>query len=84
MNDTFAYHIRLRGQVDGSEINVMSPLEITVERADAGATLFTVCTDQSGLVGLLRHLHGLGFVFLFVSRAGTDEVEVRNAMRGKG
>jgi hypothetical protein len=36
-------------------------------RGDQAATLFTVCTDQSGLIGLMRHLHGLGFVFLSVN-----------------
>jgi hypothetical protein len=67
MNDIFTYHIRLRGQVDEGEINAMSPLEITVERANQAATLITVRTDQSGLIGLLRHLHGLGFVLLSVN-----------------
>jgi hypothetical protein len=84
MNDIFTYHIRLRGQVAEGEINAMSPLEMTVERADADATLFRVRTDQSGLVGLLRHLHGLGFVLLSVSRAGPDVVEAGSAIHGRG
>jgi hypothetical protein len=67
MNDICTYHIQLRGQVDEDEINAMSPFQMTVERVDQAATLFTVCTDQSGLVGLMRHLHGLGFVFLSVN-----------------
>ena len=73
MNDMCTYHIQLRGQVDGGEINATSPFQMTVERVDQAATLITVRTDQSGLVGLLRHLHGLGFVFLSVSRVGRDE-----------
>jgi len=84
MNDIFTYHIQLRGQVDEGEINAMSPLQMTVEQADATATLFTVRTDQSGLVGLLRHLHGLGFAFLCVSRVGTDGVEAGSAIHGRG
>ena len=67
MNDVCTYHIQLRGLVDESEVNAMSPLEMTVERVDQAATLITVCTDQSGLIGLLRHLHGLGFVLLSVT-----------------
>jgi hypothetical protein len=63
MNDICTYHIQLRGQVDEGDINVTSPLQMTVARVDQAATLFSICTDQSGLIGLLRHLHGLGFVF---------------------
>ncbi len=73
MNDMRTYHIQLRGQVDEGEINAMSPLHMTLKRADQAATLITVCTDQSGLVGLMRHLHGLGFVIISVSRTDTDE-----------
>jgi len=67
MNDIGTYYIQLRGQVDEDEINATSPLRVTVERPNQAATLLTVRTDQSGLVGLLRHLHGLGFVLLSVN-----------------
>ncbi|MDY6878479.1 MAG: hypothetical protein SWK90_20055 [Chloroflexota bacterium] len=68
MNDVCTYLIRLRGQVDESDLNAMSPIQMTVVRADTVATLFTIHTDQSGLIGLLRHLHGHGFVLLSVNR----------------
>jgi len=67
MEDVCTYHIEVRGQVAEDEINITSPIHMTVVREDASATLFTVCTDQSGLVGLIRHLHGRGFVLLSVS-----------------
>lgn len=70
MNDICTYHIQLAGHVDESELNATSPLEMTVERVDPTATLLAVRTDQSGLIGLVRHLHGLGFVFLALSREG--------------
>jgi hypothetical protein len=66
MNDTCTYLVQLRGVVDEGEINAMSPLHATAEPAGTAATLLTVCTDQSGLVGLLRYLHGRGFVLLSV------------------
>ena len=68
MTDICVYLIRLRGQVDEDEINVISPLQMTVTRVDPASTLLTVHTDQSGLIGLMRHLHGLGFVFVSVKR----------------
>jgi hypothetical protein len=73
MADICAYEIRLRGQVGEDEINALSPLQITREPAashpgDPPATLFTVRTDQAGMVGLVRHLHGLGLVILSMRR----------------
>jgi hypothetical protein len=67
MNDMGTYLVQLRGQVGEGEVNALSPLQVTVARVDAAATLLTVCTDQSGLIGLLRHLHGLGFVFVSIN-----------------
>jgi hypothetical protein len=64
MNDICVYHIQLRGQVDEDEINAMSPLYMVREWVDTAVTQFTIRTDQSGLIGLMRHLHRLGFVFL--------------------
>ena len=68
MNDVCTYLIQLAGQVEEDEINAMSPLRATVEWVDAAATVLAACTDQAGLIGLMRHLHGLGLVFLSVSR----------------
>jgi hypothetical protein len=68
MNNLCIYHIQIAGQVAQEEINAMSPQQMTLERSDVAATLFSICTDQSGLVGLLRHLHARGLVFLSVHR----------------
>ena len=67
MNDTCTYRILLHGQVDEGEINALAPLQMALERAEPAATLFSVRTDQSGLIGLLRHLHGLGLILLSVT-----------------
>jgi hypothetical protein len=68
MQAVCTYHIEVRGQVDGGSLNASSPLQMTVEREDTARTLFTICADQSGLIGLMRHLHGRGFVLLSVIR----------------
>ena len=68
MHDICTYRIEVRGQVDESAFNATSPLQITVAQMDAAATLFTTCADQSGLIGLIRHLHRQGFVVLSVYR----------------
>ncbi len=70
MNDLCKYRIQIDGRVDGNELNALSPLEIRVERVDAESTWLSVLTDQSGLFGLMRHLHGHGFLLLSVHREG--------------
>ena len=69
MDDTCTYFIQLRGQVAADEINARSPLLLTLIDTDPTLTRLSVTTDQAGLIGLLRHLHGSGFVILSVSRS---------------
>ena len=74
MDDTCTYQIEVRGQAVENDLNAMSPLHLTVAQVDADeqhpytSMRLTVCTDQSGLVGLLRHLHARGLVLLSVHR----------------
>jgi hypothetical protein len=44
----------------------MNPLQMVRVQGNSAVTHFSVNADQSGLIGLMRHLHGLGFVFLSV------------------
>lgn len=67
MDDMRSYQIQIYGRVEEEEINATSPLRLAVVRVEGDATLFTVRTDQSGLIGLVRYLHGLGFTLLSVS-----------------
>jgi hypothetical protein len=66
MDDICTYQIELQGQLDENDLMPTSPLNITLLRLGPASTLFTVRTDQSGLIGLLRHLHGRGLVLLSV------------------
>jgi hypothetical protein len=68
MHDIRTYHIEIRDRVDEDAFNATGPFQMTVVRTDPAATLFTVRTDQSGLIGLLRHLHRQGFVLYSVHR----------------
>ena len=61
------YSIQVAGQVDVNELNPMSPQYMTAIKLGPTLTLFTICTDQSGLLGLLRHLHKLGIMLLVVT-----------------
>ena len=68
MQETYIYHIEVQGQADELDFNTTSPLRVSIKQADAESTLFTLHADQSGLVGLIRHLHHQGFVILALSR----------------
>lgn len=68
MHGICTYHIQVQGQVDECTFNATSPLRVSVVQAGTDATLFAVHTDQSGLIGLMRHLHGHGFAILSVCR----------------
>ncbi len=63
-----AYQIEVWGVVHADTFNATSPLHVTVVQMDGETTRFAVRTDQSGVIGLLRYLHGQGFVLKSVSR----------------
>jgi hypothetical protein len=68
MQETYTYQIGVQGQVDEKDFNGTSPIQVTVKRTESMATLFTLQADQSGFVGLIRHLHHQGFEILSVTR----------------
>ncbi len=58
------YLIQLQGQVDVNDLNPLSPHRMTDVQVRSTTTRFAVCTDQSGLLGMLRFLHDRGLAFL--------------------
>ena len=62
------YHIQVSGEVDEATFNSKSPLQVKVAQVDPETAVFHLCADQSGLIGLIRHLHGQGFLLLSVQR----------------
>jgi hypothetical protein len=74
MPDQHTYLIQLRGSADIDELNALTPLRMMPVWAEATATLVTVSADQAGLIGLTRHLHGLGFQFLSITCESNHQV----------
>ena len=68
MDDIYTYRVEIQGQIHENDLNAASPLHMTAGYVDAHSTLVAVHTDQSGLVGVIRHLHGRGFLVLSVQR----------------
>ena len=67
MQESFNYYIEVQGAMEENVFNESSPLYVKLERINTEATLLVIHTDQSGLVGLIRHLHHQGFVILSIS-----------------
>ena len=70
MHESCSYEIKVRGQVEAGELNTGSPVLMRVVGGDGLATRLAIEADQSGLMGLMRHLHGRGLVILLVRREG--------------
>jgi hypothetical protein len=66
IDDIHTYIIKVNGYVDQEDINAASPVNISVDWANESTTNLLACTDQSGLIGILRHLHSMGFVLIAV------------------
>ncbi len=75
MSDQHTYLIELRGAMDVNEVNARAPLKIVPLRTDSTTTLISATTDQAGLIGLLRHWHGLGYQFLSIACESNDQEE---------
>ena len=67
MSNLHTYRIRIRGQVAQTEVYANSPIGMAARSVDKTVTEVSVETDQSGLIGLVRHLHGRGFAILSIS-----------------
>lgn len=67
MNDIRTYQLEVQCQLDENDRNAASPIQMKVVRMDGSATHMTVCTYQSGLIGLMRHLHARGLVLLSIN-----------------
>ena len=66
------YRIKVQGALDEDVFNLCSPLRVAVTEADPEVTAFTFCTDQSGLTGMVRHLHRQGYLILSVERFNNE------------
>jgi hypothetical protein len=63
------YEIRVRGEIDVSWLKGFGEMDgepESIAGEDHPSTLFKIVADQTGLVGLIRRLHGLGVVLVSV------------------
>lgn len=70
------YTITVEGRIDQELVDWCGPFTAVHEWTPDGAPitrLAGLAADQAGLVGIIRHLHGLGIVLLCVERCPSDQ-----------
>ncbi|MHB1007062.1 MAG: hypothetical protein ACYC3S_15675 [Chloroflexota bacterium] len=66
-----SYVVTIRGCIGGNPIDWLGPVAFASMVTDVDnnvTTLSGIVTDQAGIIGLIRHIHGLGVVLLSVER----------------
>ena len=76
------YEITVKGEINVSWFAGFGEGDVQTEHLAAGGqpcTRSTIVTDQAGLVGLIRRLHGLGVVFVSIRQApaADDPVQIQ-------
>lgn len=63
------YHIEVRSDLDEDAFNIASPVHIKLVEQSPDSARFMILADQSGLIGLIRHLHRQGIPLLSITRS---------------
>jgi len=63
-NNLRSYRIRIKGRVDEEFVAAYCPPETVLTCAGDAALLSNIRTDQTAILGLVRHLHNLGCTIL--------------------
>jgi hypothetical protein len=69
IQDNRSYTLTFSGALDDDFLASYCPQGTTLTTANGIAILDAIHTDQSGIIGLIRHLHNLGCVILNLSTA---------------
>ncbi len=64
------YTLELVGRLDEEFINAYCPADTVLIQKKDSSILMNINTDQSGLIGLIRVLHNLGFILLALTTSG--------------
>jgi len=62
--DVRTYALRLQGHIDADFVASFCPDGTTMTHEGDNTLLANIQTDQSGILGLVRHLHNLGCTIL--------------------
>jgi len=77
MHELYTYQIEVRGRIDENTFNAGSPTRVKVVEAGTATSLLQAYADQSGLIGLIRHVHQQGYQLLSVTLVRSMEDKSR-------
>jgi hypothetical protein len=63
-SDTCTYILQFSGELEADFLASFCPAGTTLTIRDNITTLSNLRTDQSGILGIIRHLHNLGILIL--------------------
>ena len=66
LTDVRTYTIQIYGRIEDADIGASSPLPFAIEHIEGMHTTVTLHTDQSGIIGMIRHLHSLGLTLISI------------------
>ncbi len=68
IHEECTYCITVQEHIDEDSFNAEGPHRINVLKSDSVLSRFTVRTDQSGLIGVIRQLHRDGYLLISLTR----------------
>ena len=80
LHSEHVYEITVKGEINLSWLRGFGEVDVQTEHLAGGGhqcTLSKIVTDQAGLVGLIRRLHGLGVVLVSVRQAPAADYPVK-------
>ncbi|KPL74053.1 hypothetical protein [Leptolinea tardivitalis] len=66
MDDVRRYRVLIPGELRAADIDAFCVPGYQIKPEDGGNTGLYFQTDQAGMIGLIRHLHGIGLVLLSI------------------
>ncbi len=73
MGDITWYRILVRGRLASEDIALFCPPDFRIEPSEGDVTALVVRSDQAGVIGLIRQLHGFGCVLMLFERKENDD-----------
>ena len=84
LHSELVYEITIKGEINLSWLTGFGEVDVQTENLAGGGQQCTrsrIVTDQAGLVGLIRRLHGLGVVFVSIRQAPAADDPVQTQRR---
>ncbi len=77
VSDTHVYTLHFSGALRDDFVTDYCPIGTALTVKEHAFTLFNLCTDQAGMLGILRHLHNSGCLLLTLAIENREDDTIR-------